>query len=124
MSKLAPGFTFNKREEQDEDILKEEAIELQILHNGKEGIIVFGIGSTILQIDFSIREIQLGCKKFIYPIIEEKFQIFIDNDVIELFSGKGMVYCVEKTDNCSICVMENTCNSGMLEIHWLLPILY
>ena len=103
------------------DRSEERALELQIVRAGGEGMLALEIGSTALQINFSTGEIRLGAKKFLCSE-EEKFRIFVDNDIIEIFSGRGKVYCVEKSNGCSVCVRKNTCSGGRLEVHWLSPI--
>lgn len=121
LTKIEPGFRIDRPEDRGVDRAEERALELEIIRAGGEGMIALEIGSTALQINFSTGEIRLGAKKFLCSE-EEKFRIFADNDIIEIFSGRGKVYCTEKSNGCSVCVRKNTCSGGILEVFWLSPI--
>lgn len=98
------------------------AVELIIHFDSDRGLFELTLGGTLLRIDLEKRVIKFGSKEFEYLEQETEFQVFIDNDIVELFSGTGFIYCVEKTNGCRIGLSKTTIKNGTMVLYRLAAI--
>ncbi len=97
----------------------EQGYELEIQNDDRTGQLEFDIGNTNLYIDFTGQKLKCGEKEFQFPVLENQIRIYADNDIIEIFSGNGSVYCTEKTENSSVKLKSNTCGRGSIFVYEL-----